>query len=177
MRHPFYFIVKPVGGRYKSSQKIAGVDVVVSTTVEDHRYVNRLGEVISVPGNYSGEIRAGDKVIIHHNVFRDFFDHKGRFKHSNDHIEDGHYYITEDVIYLYGQPGEWNCNLDYCFVSPKVGEHGFEPLRGKVVYSKQLEAGTEVIFSPHSEYEVSVDGNIMYRMKERDIAAIYEEVK
>lgn len=177
MRHPFYFIVKPVGGRYNATREIAGVDVVVTTTVENHQHVNRLAEVVSIPGNYSGPIKKGDKVVIHHNVFRDFYDHKGRFKHSNDHIEQGHYYITEDLIYLFGDTGNWECNMDYCFVNPVMGEYGLKPLEGTIKFSKKLPEGTKIIFSPHSDYEIEVDGQVLYRMREKDIAAIYEETQ
>ena len=53
MRSPFYFIVKPMNGkRYNNTKDIGGVDLIVSTSEEDHKFSNRYGEVVELPLGY-----------------------------------------------------------------------------------------------------------------------------
>jgi hypothetical protein len=47
MKSPFYFIAKPVDGkRYANTKDIGGVELIVSTSEEDHKFSNRFAEVI-----------------------------------------------------------------------------------------------------------------------------------
>ena len=67
----FEFIVRPIGSkRYSNTKSIAGMDFVVSTSEEDHKFVNREGEVLSTPLDYDGNIRVGDILLVHHNAFK-----------------------------------------------------------------------------------------------------------
>jgi len=78
MRSPYYFIVKPVNGRrYDNIKNIGGIDFVTSVSQEDHLATNRFAEVISCPLSYEGEIIPGDILLVHHNVFKIFYDMKG----------------------------------------------------------------------------------------------------
>ena len=55
MRSPYNFIVKPIGGkRYNNSKSIGGIDLIISTSEEDHRFSNRYAEVIETPLKYDG---------------------------------------------------------------------------------------------------------------------------
>ena len=75
MRSPFYFIVKPLEGkRYKNSKKIGGIDFLTSTSEENHLASNREAVVVSTPVNYSGDIETGDILLVHHNVFKYYYD-------------------------------------------------------------------------------------------------------
>ena len=61
MKAPFAFIVKPIKNRrYNNTKEIGGIDFVVSTSTEDHRFSNREAEVIELPLNYKGPISIGD---------------------------------------------------------------------------------------------------------------------
>ena len=57
----------------------------------------------------------------------------------------------------------------------------FEHLRGTVVYPNEellsmgVNAGDRVSFTPESEYEVDIDGEILYRMYSRNICIKFDE--
>ena len=47
MKSPFAFIVKPVKGkRYNNTKEIGGIEFIISTSQEDHKFSNREAEVI-----------------------------------------------------------------------------------------------------------------------------------
>jgi hypothetical protein len=82
MHSPYYFIVKPHGLEYNNEIEIAGQKVIVNSTVENHKHVNRFAEVVHVPKRYTGRISKGDLIIVHHNIFRIYYDMRGRPKKS-----------------------------------------------------------------------------------------------
>lgn len=75
MKSPFYFIVEPVGG--KSYDNVRDNGLIVSSSKEDHKATNRFALVINTPIGYTGPVSIGDTVVVHHNVFRTYFDMKG----------------------------------------------------------------------------------------------------
>jgi hypothetical protein len=61
MQSPFSFIVRPVKGRrYDNIKEIGGIDFITSSSKEDHTVSNRFGEVISLPIDYTGDVKIGD---------------------------------------------------------------------------------------------------------------------
>ena len=71
MKSPYCFIVKPVDGRrYDNIRTYEGKEFIISTSQEDHTVSNRFAEVLARPTYYSGPVKVGDIVIVHHNVFR-----------------------------------------------------------------------------------------------------------
>ena len=81
MKSPFYFIVKPYNGkRYDNTKKIGNIDFIISSSKEDHTVSNRYAIVQETPINYEGEIKVGDTLLVHHNVFKYYNDMKGREK-------------------------------------------------------------------------------------------------
>ena len=80
MRSVFSFIVKPVGARYDNKVKVKDKELIINTSIENFKSVNNLAEIVSVPLAYSTDIQVGDLVIIHHNVFRRFYDIRGEQK-------------------------------------------------------------------------------------------------
>ena len=57
MRSPKEFIVKPLKGkRYDNTKKIGDVDLILSTSEEDHKFSNRQGIVQALPLGYTGPI-------------------------------------------------------------------------------------------------------------------------
>ena len=60
MKSPFSFIVEPYNGRrYDNIKKIGDVNLIISSSKEDHTVSNRFAKVISTPINYEGEIIPG----------------------------------------------------------------------------------------------------------------------
>ena len=70
MKSPFYFIIKSKGDFYRNEITIAGQPMIVNSTVANHMHVNRFAEVVQTPSYYKGEIKPGDTLVVHHNVFR-----------------------------------------------------------------------------------------------------------
>jgi hypothetical protein len=101
MTSVFSFIVKPVGERYNNKVKIDGKDLIINTKIESFKSVNNLAEVVSIPLAYSTDIKVGDLVVIHHNVFRRFYDIRGKQKNSRAFFMDNLYFCDIDQIYLY----------------------------------------------------------------------------
>jgi len=176
MISPFYFIVEPVGG--KSYDNIRDNGLIVSSSKEDHKATNRFALVINTPIGYTGPVSIGDTVVVHHNVFRTYFDMKGKEKKSFSHIKDNIYYLELDQFYLYkSNGGEWNANPPYCFVRPlnkeqmsQIEEAGIkEALTGEIVYSNLFDRGSIISFQPDSEYEFKIDGEKLYRMFDKNI--------
>ena len=81
MKSPFYFIVRPLDGkRYNNTKQIGGVDFITSSSEEDYKFSNRMAVVVETPLNYTGKIKTGDILLVHHNVFKYYNDMKGRQK-------------------------------------------------------------------------------------------------
>ena len=68
---PFKIGITPKEGQqYVNELKVGNTELVVNTSIEDAVDVQRIGTVISLPFHYQGELKVGDDVVIHHNVFR-----------------------------------------------------------------------------------------------------------
>lgn len=182
MRSPFYFIVEPVGG--KSYDNVRESGLIISTSKEDHKATNRFATVINTPIGYNGPIEAGDNLVVHHNVFRSYYDMKGRERKSMSHLKDNLYIVDFDQFFLYKKNDSvWMAHYPYCFVEPiekqkdlSVFEVGVEqPLIGKLTYvsdEMNIRSGTLVSYQPDTEYRFDIDGKKLYRMFERNICII-----
>ena len=183
MRSPFYFIVQPIDDkRYNNTKDIGDVSFITSTSEENHKASNRQGVVISTPIGYKGDIKIGDVLLVHHNVFKFYYDMKGRQKSGKSFFKDNLFFIEQDQFYMYKQNGMWNCQDRYCFVKPIPKEESFisklgteEPLVGIMKYpnkyltSQGVKAGDRISFKPDSEYEFTVDDEKLYRMYDHQI--------
>jgi len=183
MRSPFYFIVKPLEGkRYNNTKQISGLDFVTSSSQENHMASNREATVVSLPLGYEGAIVPGDVLLVHHNVFKIYYDMRGREKSGKSFFKDDLFFVDNDQFFLYKHNNKWNSHGRYCFVKPIPAEESFlikkfdeEPLMGKMKYSndylksKGVSKGTKVSFKPDSEYEFEVEGEKLYRMYDHQI--------
>lgn len=186
MKSPFYFIVEPVGGRrYDNVKKIGDIDFITSTSQEDHKASNRYAKVIECPSGYDGPISVGDILVVHHNVFKIYYDMQGKERSGFSFLKDNTFFLEENQFYMYHNGSKWNTIGDYCFVSPVENNgddmflmHKYEPLIGRIKYNNHkledigVHEGDMISFTPHSEYEFNVDGEVVYRMKVNDIAAV-----
>jgi len=182
MRSPTQFIVRPMGGRrYDNIKSFGGIEFIVSSSQEDHTVSNRYAIVVTTPINYKGEIAKGDILLVHHNVFKKYYDMKGREKSGPCHFRDDIFMVEPDQFFLYKKGKKWKTHSRYCFVRPldnkncsifnmNIENNNHLPLIGEMVYSNpQLEAlgineGDIIGFQPHSEYEFKIEGEILYRM-------------
>ncbi len=181
MRSVYDFIVKPISGRYNNTKDIGGVKFVTNTKIESYKSVSNEAEVIATPLSIVTDIKVGDKVIVHHNVFRRFYDIRGNEKNSRSHIKEDMYACSPEQIYLYGDN---ESHLDYCFVQPVLNDDEWssqkeKPLTGilrygnKVLEENDVHPGMVVGFTPESEFEFVVDGELLYCMKSKNIVLTY----
>lgn len=183
MRSPFNFIAKPVNGRrYDNTKEIGGIELITSTSEEDHRFSNRYAEVVELPLEYDGPISIGDILLVHHNVFKFYNDMRGKQKSGRSFFKDDLFFIESDQFFMYKNSSTWNTYDKYCFVKPIAAIDSYvkkpftdEPLMGEMKYpnaylvSKGIQEGDIVCFQPDSEYEFTVDGEKLYRMFDHQI--------
>ncbi len=185
MKSLYDFIVKPLGDKYKNTIKIADKNVIVNTKIENWKFVNRLAEVIETPLAFESSIKKGDIVVIHQNVFRTFYDMKGKKKKSRSYFENDLYFCNLDQVYLYKNKNGWNTVGDRCFITPIKSNDSLtldkeRKLVGILKYgNKSLEAleinpGDLVGYTPNGEWEFLVEGKRLYCMKSNDIVIKYE---
>ena len=182
MKSPYCFIIKPVDGRrYDNIRTYGKSEFIISASQEDHTVSNRFGEVVSVPIYYNGPIKPNDIVVVHHNVFKFYYDMRGRQKSSWHHLMDDYFIVEPDQVYLHSQNGnDWSALSPFCFIRPIPSEdkifspiNGLEELWGEVVFKNddmtEVEVGNIVSFTPDSEYEFRINDEILYRMYNRNI--------
>ena len=184
MQSLFDFIIKPKNERYDNKKYIDGQELLVNTEISDHRYVSRTGIVLNVPKSGKTELRVGDEVILHHNVFRRWYNQYGVEKNSRGYYKDNLYFVKSDQIFLYKRNNKWNAPKGFCFVKPIkstdiLNNEKEQALRGVIKHvdddiSGLIEKEDLVGFTPSSEYEFIVEGERMYRVLTNSISIKYE---
>lgn len=185
MRSIFSFIVKPVGERYNNKVKVDGKELIVNTKIESFKSVNNFAEVVATPLAYNTDIKVGDIILIHHNVFRVFYDIRGNKKNSRSYFKDDLYFCELDQIYLYKNIGKWKAFGDRCFVKPIKNKDYLnvdkeQKLIGILKYGNsslevlKIREGDLVGYTPYGEFDFVIDGQRLYCMKSNDIVIKYE---
>jgi hypothetical protein len=183
MKSPFNFIVRPLNGkRYDNTKEIAGIELTVSTSEEDHMFSNRYAEVVETPIGYDGDIVIGDTLLVHHNVFKYYNDMKGKQRSGRSFFKDDLFFVDNEQFFMYKNKNGWNAHDRYCFVKPIKREESIlfkntieEPLVGIMKYpneylkSQGISPGKKVMFTPESEYEFTVDDEKLYRIYDHQI--------
>ena len=118
MKSLYGFLIKPIGGRYNNIKKVGDKELILNTDIYNHQYTNREAKVLSVPKIGETDIKVGDTVIVHHNVFRRWNDVKGREKNSKSYINEDLYTVHLDQIFLYKRKDKWIAPKGYCFIQP-----------------------------------------------------------
>ena len=77
MKSVYNFVVTPKGERYNNKKKVGDSELILNTDIYRHEFVNRIAIVKSVPLIGDTDIKPGDEVIVHHNVFRRWHNVKG----------------------------------------------------------------------------------------------------
>ena len=181
MNSLYSFIVKPLNERYDNVKKIGDKKLIVNTGIEDYQFISKKAVVVSTPAAFKTKVNIGDEVYIHHNIFRRWYDQKGRERNSSTYFKDDLYFVSPEQIYMYNLKP----HLDYCFIKPLLNIHILENRKeqrnvGIVKYTNNtLEAlgitpGTLITFTPNSEFEFIIDGERLYCMKSNDIALTHE---
>jgi len=180
MKSVYNFVISPKGERYNNTKKLDGGELILNTEIFNHQYVNREATVISTPIVGETEIKAGDTVIVHHNVFRRWHNQYGVEKNSKNYFNESTYMIALDQIFLYKRDKKWICPKGYCFVHPLKEKNPLnvdieKPLQGIVKYSDGTVKVNDLVgFRPNSKYEFIIDGERLYRVLSNFITIKYE---
>ena len=180
MKSVYNFVVTPKGERYNNKKKVGDSELILNTDIFQHKHINREAIVVSTPIIGNTNIKTGDTVIVHHNVFRRWNNQHGVEKNSRSYFNENTYFVTPDQIFLYKRNEKWTTPKGYCFVKPlkTVDQFNIEsekPLQGIVKYSDGIvKVGDLIGFNPSSEYEFIVDGERLYRILSNLITIKYE---
>ena len=186
MKSVYNFVVTPIKNRYNNTKDIGGKELIVNTEIFNHQYVSREAIVKAIPTVGETDIRVGDTVIVHHNVFRRWHNQHGIEKNSRAYIDEDHYLVQPDQIFLYKKKSvfdyhtKWQAVDGYCFVAPvkstdELSTEKEKPLMGIVKYTDgTVEKGDLIGFRPSSEYEFIIDGQRLYRLLSKFITIKYE---
>ena len=185
MKSLYDFIVEPLGDKYSNTVNIDGKSLVLNTKIESFKFVNRLAKVIKTPLAFNFDIKIGDIVVIHQNVFRTFYDMKGKKKKSRSFFKDNLYFCSIDQIYLYKNSDGWNSFGDRCFIKPIKSKQDLTldkeaSLIGILKYGNsslnklKINPGDLVGYTPNGEWEFLIEKERLYCMKSNDIVIKYE---
>ena len=185
MRSVYDFIIKPVGKRYDNEVKVGEHTLITNSSIESFKHVNNIAEVVETPVAFATSIRKGDLIIVHHNVFRVFYDMKGIKKNSRSFLKDDLFFCAVDQVYLYKRKNTWKSFGDRCFVAPvknkdilsadKVADLiGILKIGNSSLKGSGINPGDVIGFTPGSEWEFVIDNQLMYCMKSNDIVIKYE---
>ena len=181
------FLLSPFENkRYDNLSRHGDKKLIISTSQEDHTATNRFGVIKEVPFNYSGPIQVGDTVILHHNVFRIFYDMKGVEQSSPCHFYKNLYLVPPEQIYFYQKEtpehNNWKSTGEYCFIKPRhkaekelLSLDKLEELVGEVTHdngflnTQGVKKGDLVSFYPDTEYEFKIGKEVFYRVKNKRI--------
>lgn len=185
MRSLYSFIIKPKDQRYENTKKVGDTNLILNTKMDNHEYVSRVGVVLETPINGKTGIKKGDEVILHHNVFRRFYDVRGNEKNSRSFFDEDEYFVDPEQIYMYKRGDKWKPIEGYCFVKPILNTDEFNSdslheLKGVVKYidntlkSSGIKLNDLVGFTKDSEYKFIIDGEMLYRVPTSSICIRYE---
>ena len=180
MKSIYGFLIKPIGQRYNNVKKIGDKELILNTEIYNHQYINREAEILSVPKIGETDIKVGDKVIVHHNIFRRWHNVKGIEKNSKSYIKEDLYIAHPDQIYLYKRKDNWVAPKGYCFIQPikETNEFNIKTEKrciGIVLYSDgSVNVGDLVGFTPFSTFEFVIDCIRSYRLLSKFITIKYE---
>ncbi|NND23662.1 MAG: hypothetical protein HKN86_03110 [Acidimicrobiia bacterium] len=185
MRSVYDFIIKPLGERYDNELKIGDKKLILNSKIESYKFVNNKAIVISTPLALTTPIKVGDEVIVHHNIFRRYYNIRGEESNSSKYFKDDTYFCQVDQIYLYKNKLNWKPFNDRCFVAPVINKDdldlskdkkhiGILKYANKALESKNIKPGDLIGFTPNSEFEFIVNDELLYCMRTSDIVIKYD---
>tara|TARA_R100001369_G_scaffold80659_1_gene111190 strand:- start:982 stop:1587 length:606 start_codon:yes stop_codon:yes gene_type:complete len=185
MNSIYQFIIQPVGERYNNKINVDDKELIINSSISDHKFINRTAKVVSIPLGIKTYIKKGDIVIVHHNIFRRYYDMKGTSVNSSKFFKDDLYFAMPSQVYLYKRKDQWKTNENFCFVKPLYEKDNFKGKKlkkniGILKYSNsslevlEITKGDVVGFKPKREFEFVVDDQLLYCMESNDIVIKYE---
>ena len=185
MNSVYDFIITPKEGRYNNKKKVGDKTLVLNTSIEDHKLVSKQAIIVAVPLAFKTILKVGDEVMVHHNIFRRWYDVKGKDRNSGQYFKEDLYFCKPDQVYLYKRNNKWFSIGQRCFVKPikdvdnltidieqkhigilKIGNSSLEALG--------INPGDLVGYKSNREWEFIIDEDRLYCMKSNDIIIEYE---
>ena len=180
MKSVYNFVVKPIGKRYNNVKKVGDKELIINTEIFNHQYVNRRATVISKPIIGDTDIDVGSDVILHHNVFRRWHNVKGIEKNSKSYFNEDTYIVQPDQIFLYKKFWQWHSPKGFCWVKPiknkdKYANSETQENVGIIKYTDGTFKKNDLVgFTPISNYEFVIEGELLYRVYTKFITIKYE---
>ena len=180
MKSVYNFVVTPIGQRYNNVKKVGDKELIVNTEIFNHQHVNRRAKVLSLPIIGDTDIEINDDVILHHNVFRRWHNVRGIEKNSKNYFNENTYIVYPDQIFLYKRFWKWHSPKGFCWVKPiknqdKYSNNETQENIGIVKYTDGTFKVNDLIgFTPISNYEFVIDGELLYRVYTKFITIKYE---
>ena len=180
MKSVYNFVVTPIGQRYNNVKKVGDKELIVNTEIFNHQHVNRRAKVLSLPIIGDTDIEINDDVILHHNVFRRWHNVRGIEKNSKNYFNENTYIVYPDQIFLYKRFWKWHSPKGFCWVKPiknqdKYSNNETQENIGIVKYTDGTFKVNDLVgFTPISNYEFVIDGELLYRVYTKFITIKYE---
>jgi co-chaperonin GroES (HSP10) len=185
MKSLYDFIVEPLGDRYANSKKISEKKLILNTKIESWKFVNRFAKVISTPSAIKTPIKKGDIIVVHQNIFRRFYNMKGKQQNSRSFFKNNMYFVGVDQVYLYKNEDKWISFGDRCFIMPLKNTNdlstskeekcvGILKIGNNTLEASEINSGDKIGFKPGAEWEFIINNERLYCMKSNDIVIKYE---
>jgi len=180
MNSVYEFIIKPVGNRYSNELTVGDKKLIVNSSISNHKFVNREAEIVALPLAFKTKLKVGDKVIVHHNLFRRYYNMKGKSVNSTKYFKDDLYFASLNQIYMKKTKDSWETLNEYCFIKPIVNKsssslkklkqcvgivkYGNSTLEALKIHKEDL-----VVFKKNREFEFLINNEVVYCMESNDI--------
>ena len=185
MNSLYKFIITPLNQRYNNEIEVDDKKLIVNSSIEEFTFISRHAKVLSIPAAYDTDIKVGDIVIVHHNIFRRWFDQKGKERNSSSYFKEDLYFAQPDQIYLYKRNNEWKTFGGYCFVKPVKDDNllintidkkfvGILKYGNEYLNSQGVNPGDLISFPRNREWEFIIDKELLYCMKSTNIIIKHE---
>ena len=185
MNSLYKFIVTPLNKRYNNEINVGDKKLIVNSSVEEFTFISREAKVVSIPSEYETDINVDDTVIIHHNVFRRWYDQKGVERNSSSYFKKDLYFVQPDQIFMYKHNTKWKTFGGYCFVKPVKNDNsisniidkklvGILKYGNKYLEEQEVFPGDLVSYPRNRDWEFVVDQELLYCMKSTNIIIKHE---
>ena len=185
MNSVYDFIITPKNKRYDNEKKIGDKVLIVNTSIDDHKLVSKKAIIVSVPLAFKTILKAGDEIMVHHNIFRRWYDVRGKQRNSGQYFKEDLYFCKPDQLYLYKKDNKWSSIGKRCFIKPIKNTNnlttdieqkhvGIVKISNSSLEALGINEGDLVGFKANREWEFIVGDQRLYCMKSNDIIIKYE---
>ena len=185
MNSVYDFIITPKNKRYDNEKKIGDKVLIVNTSIDDHKLVSKKAIIVSVPLAFKTILKAGDEIMVHHNIFRRWYDVRGKQRNSGQYFKEDLYFCKPNQLYLYKKDNKWSSIGQRCFIKPIKNTNnltadieqkhvGIVKISNSSLEALGINEGDLVGFKANREWEFIVGDQRLYCMKSNDIIIKYE---